>query len=322
MPHEPRIFVLGSFIVDLAFRCRGMPADGETRRADDFAMGPGGKGTNQAIAASRSGASVSLLTAVGSDHLSTLAEEVLDAEQMSKRLLHRFSQSSTGAAFIYVDSVTGENRIIVYTGANEQLKPEHVRAAEDEIASCTVFLTQLEQPLETARVGLELARRHGVTTILNPAPALALERPIIELCDIVTPNETEIASLTGLPVESDDEIRAAARSLKAKGARNVVVTLGGRGAYVLSDTMEGFVSSYVAPKVVDTAGAGDAFNGAMASALASGSRLDQAVNHGCAAGALCVAAPGTAPAMPSAARIADMMAGRVGASRLIASLSD
>lgn len=307
MPKEPRVFVLGSFIVDLAFRCNGMPRNGETIRSDGFVMGPGGKGTNQAIAARRSGATVSLLTAAGTDHLAGLAKDFLEGEQITTRFLHRFRDSGTGAAFIHVDSMTGENRIIVFTGANEFLKPAHAQAAESEISACSVFLTQLEQPAETARAGLEIARRHNVMTIFNPAPALPLDRSIIGLCDIITPNETELASLSGMPVETKDEVRAAARMVKSMGARHVVVTLGIKGAYVLGDAMDDFVAPFTAPKVVDTAGAGDAFNGAMATALANGASLGSAVSQGCAAGALCVSMPGTAPAMPTAAQIAELI---------------
>jgi ribokinase len=303
MSREARIFVLGSFIVDLAFRCQGMPSNGETIRSDGFVMGPGGKGTNQAVAARRSGADVSLMTASGADHFSKLAEDFFESEQINTQYHHRFSDTSTGAAFIHIDSTTGENRIIVFIGANGSLTTAHAKAAEDKISGCSVFLTQLEQPVETALVGLEIARRHGVTTILNPAPALPLDRAMIGLCDIITPNETELASLTGMHVETDGEVQAAAEALKAMGAGNVVVTLGSRGAYILGSGMNDFIAPFVAPEVVDTAGAGDAFNGVMASALAFGASLDFAVARGCAAGALCVAMQGTAPAMPTTTRI-------------------
>lgn len=303
MTKENSIFVLGSFVVDLAFRCPGLPAEGETVRSQSFTMGPGGKGTNQAIAAQRSGGRVTLLTAVGADHLARVAEDVLEQEGIGTRYLYRFVNALTGAAFIHVDSVTGQNRIIVYTGANESLTPEAVRMAESDIKASRIFLTQLEQPLETAAAGLAIARSHGVTTILNPAPALPLDSDLLALCDLVTPNETEAASITGIPTVSDEGVRAAAARLRQMGARNVVVTLGARGAY-MSGEEEGYVKSFSPPAVVDTAGAGDAFNGAMAVALANGRSLHEAVRDGCAAGALCVSAPGTAPAMPYAAAVA------------------
>ncbi|MCL4188560.1 MAG: ribokinase [Rhodobacteraceae bacterium] len=303
MAKENRIFVLGSFIVDLAFRCPGLPEEGETIRSHAFVMGPGGKGTNQAIAAQRSGGQVTLLTAVGSDHLAKVAESVLEQEGIGTRYLQRFGNASTGVAFIHVDSITGQNRIIVYTGANELLRPDCVRLAENEIRGARVFLTQLEQPIETAAAGLALARSHGVTTILNPAPALPLGADLLAFCDLITPNESEAASITGVATVSDEGVRAAAARLREMGARNVVVTLGARGAYVAGEE-EGFVEAFSPPSVVDTTGAGDAFNGAMAVALAEGRSLKEAVRNGCAAGALCVSAAGTAPAMPHAAAVA------------------
>lgn len=319
MTLENRIFVLGSFVVDLAFRCAGLPEEGETIRSNAFAMGPGGKGTNQAIAAQRSGGRVTLLTAVGTDHLAKVAEDVLEQEGIGTRYLQRFGNASTGAAFIHVDSLTGQNRIIVYTGANESLTPEDVRMAENEIRQSRVFLTQLEQPLRTAAAGLAIARSHGVTTILNPAPALPLDADLLELCDLVTPNETEAASITGIPTATDEGVRAAAAHLRRMGARNVVITLGARGAYI-SGEEEGYVESFAPPAVVDTAGAGDAFNGAMAVALANGRSLHEAVRDGCAAGALCVSAAGTAPAMPHATAVAALLRAQQRPALLLASL--
>lgn len=319
MTKKNRIFVLGSFVVDLAFRCPGLPAEGETVRSQTFAMGPGGKGTNQAIAAQRSGGRVTLLTAVGADHLARVAEDVLEQEGIGTRYLHRFGNASTGAAFIHVDSVTGQNRIIVYTGANESLTPDDVRLAENEIRESRVFLTQLEQPIETAAAGLAIARAHGVTTVLNPAPALPLDADLLALCDLITPNETEAASITGISTATDEGVRAAAARLRQMGARNVVVTLGARGAY-LSGKEEGYVEAFSPPSVVDTAGAGDAFNGAMAVALANGRSLHEAVRDGCAAGALCVSAAGTAPAMPHAAAVAALRNAQQRPSLLVATL--
>lgn len=319
MTLENRIFVLGSFVVDLAFRCAGLPEEGETIRSNAFAMGPGGKGTNQAIAAQRSGGRVTLLTAVGADHLAKVAEDVLEQEGIGTRYLQRFGNASTGAAFIHVDSLTGQNRIIVYTGANESLTPEDVRMAEHEIRQSRVFLTQLEQPLRTAAAGLAIARSHGVTTILNPAPALPLDADLLALCDLVTPNETEAASITGIPTATDQGVRAAAVRLRGMGARSVVITLGARGAYI-SGEEEGYVESFAPPAVVDTAGAGDAFNGAMAVALANGRSLHEAVRDGCAAGALCVSAAGTAPAMPHATAVAALLRAQQRPALLLASL--
>jgi len=306
-----RVVVLGSFIVDLAFISERMPVAGETIRGLRFAMGAGGKGSNQAIAAARAGAEVVLISAVGDDRFASLAEDTLRREGIALRHLHRFPDAQTGVAFIHVDTRTGDNRIIVVPAANDLLEPGHVVAAETDIFGAGVLLTQLEQPVPTAEAALRVARRLGVRTVFNPAPAADIDESFLALCDYVTPNESEAAALTGQAVDTLDQVRAAARQLRVRGAGGVVITLGGRGAYLLDERHDEVFAPFAAGTVIDTTGAGDAFNGAFAASLARGSDSAQAVVRGCAAGALCVTRNGTSGAMPLAHEIEALVAARV-----------
>lgn len=305
-----RVVVLGSFIVDLAFLSDRMPVAGETIRGRRFAMGAGGKGSNQAIAAARAGAEVVLISAVGDDRFASLAEDTLCREGIALRHLHRFADAHTGVAFIHIDTQTGDNRIIVVPAANDCLEPSHVVAAAGDIVGAGVLLTQLEQPVPTAEAALREARRFGVRTVFNPAPAADIGESLLALCDYITPNESEAAALTGQPVDTLDQVRAAARQLRARGAGGVVITLGGRGAYLLDESHDAVFAPFTAGTVIDTTGAGDAFNGAFAAALACGSDSVQAVMRGCAAGALCVTRTGTSGAMPHAHEIDALVATR------------
>lgn len=300
---RPRVVVVGSFVVDLAFLSERMPAAGETIRGRHFALGAGGKGSNQAIAAARAGAEVVLVSAVGDDRFASLAEEALRREGMSVDHLHRFGNTHTGVAFIHVDTQTGDNRIIVVPGANDYLDAQHVAAAASDISGARVLLTQLELPIPTAQDALREARRSGVCTVFNPAPAAEVSDALLGLCDYVTPNESEAAALTGMPVDTLGQVHAAAVRLRERGARSVVITLGARGAYLLDDAHSQVFEPFSAGAAIDTTGAGDAFNGAFAAALADGADAAHAVIRGCAAGALCVTRAGTSVAMPHAHEI-------------------
>ncbi|NBB83412.1 MAG: ribokinase, partial [Alphaproteobacteria bacterium] len=209
----------------------------------------------------------------------------------------------TGAAFILVQEGTGENAIVVTMGAAGQLTAADVEAAEDAIAGADVFATNCEVPVPVARRGLEIARAHGVPTILNPAPAVALPDAMFPLVDYLTPNESEAATLTGLPVDGANQAGAAAEALRAKGVGTVVVTLGAAGALIRSDAVRQTVPARPGGPVVDTTGAGDAFNGGFAVALAEGRDPVAAAAFGCAVAGLSVTRIGTAPSMPRRAEV-------------------
>ncbi|MEO1293509.1 MAG: ribokinase, partial [Pseudomonadota bacterium] len=203
----------------------------------------------------------------------------------------------------------GDNAIIVAPGAAATLGPSDIEAAADLIAGAKIFMTQLEQPMPAAHRALEIAREAGVTTLLNPAPAAGLPEGMLALCDWVTPNETEAEALTGLPVASEAEADVAATRLMALGAGAAVITLGARGAYLATPDVRTLVPARPAGPVVETTGAGDAFNAGFATALARGAAPERAVEYGCAVAGLSVTRPGAAASMPSAADVAAMLGG-------------
>ena len=199
------VAVLGIFVADLAFKAPRLPVMGETILGQGFKDGPGGKGSNQAIAAARAGGDARIITRIGRDTFGEMAQKAWAADGIDTTSVVIDERLPTGAAFIFVSTETGNNAIIVESGAAAKLSPADVAAAERTIATSKVLMTQFEQPVETAIAGLTLARKHGVITILNPAPAVPVADAIYVLCDYVTPNETEAATLTGIKVESEAE---------------------------------------------------------------------------------------------------------------------
>jgi ribokinase len=305
-----KVFVLGSFVADLAFRASRLPAWGETLMGNVFALGPGGKGSNQAVACARAGAKTQFLSKLGDDAFGKLARDIWDEAGVDATLTKN-CDTATGAAAILIDDKRGENAIIIVPGACFTLTPKEVEAATSDIRSSGIFLTQLELPLNVVERGLELARAGGVPTILNPAPAPTQPLPeaLIALSDFIIPNETEAAILTGLPVENIDQAKTAAKMLQSMGARNVILTLGSKGALVVTeDGAENIVHSFNAGAVVETTGAGDAFCGGLAAALAEGKPLLEAVRFGCATAGISVTRAGTAPSMPKRNEIDALLA--------------
>ena len=302
------VAVLGIFVADLAFRAPRLPVMGETILGQGFKDGPGGKGSNQAIAAARAGGDARMITRIGRDTFGDMAQKAWAADGIDTSAVVIDETLPTGAAFIFVSTETGNNAIIVESGAAANLSPADVAAAERTIVTSKVLMTQFEQPVPTAIAGLKLARQHGVTTILNPAPAVTVTDEIYGLCDYVTPNETEAATLTGLKVETEADALLAAKDFIRRGARNALITLGEKGALLHGAVGTFMVPAFKIPKVVDTTGAGDAFNGGFAVALAEGMSPEAAVRFGCATAGLSVQKPGTAPSMPSRAEIEALLA--------------
>ena len=303
MPTRASVAVLGIFVADLAFKAPRLPVMGETILGQGFKDGPGGKGSNQAIAAARAGADVRMITRIGRDTFGEMAQRSWAGDGVNTGAVSIDDTLPTGAAFIFVSTETGNNAIIVEPGAAANLSPADVAAAEAVIASSKVLVTQFEQPVETAIAGLALARQHGVITILNPAPAVPADPAIYALCDYVTPNETEAATITGLTVETEAEALAAANALVAMGARNALITLGEKGAFLHGEAGTAMIPAFKVANVVDTTGAGDAFNGGFATALAEGRSPLEAIRFANATAALSVQKPGTAPSMPTRAEI-------------------
>jgi ribokinase len=292
------IVVLGVFVADTAFRADRLPRIGETLLGRDFKLGPGGKGSNQAVAAARLGAAVHLITRLGRDDFARMALAIWKEAGVTPCVIET-PESYTGAAFVFIDEQTGENAIIIAPGAARLIQPADLDAEAGLISRASLFMTQLEQPIPAAERGLAIARAAGVPTILNPAPGADLEDRMLALCDYVTPNESEAEALTGIKVETVEDARKAAARLIARGAGTAIVTLGEKGALLQSRERSLHVPAFPVAKVVDTTGAGDAFNGGFAVALGQGLAPEEAVRFGCAVAAISVTRPGTAVAMPS-----------------------
>jgi ribokinase len=291
------VAILGVFVADLAFGADRMPKVGETILSRSFRMGPGGKGSNQAIAAARAGAAVTFISRLGNDEFGATARATWQREGIVARVADN-ADESTGAAFIYVNNTTGENAIIVCAGAANAITAADVDAEGAAIRGAAVFLTQLEQPLAAAERGLRIAREAGVTTILNPAPGMQLPDAVYSLCDYVTPNESEAEALTGVAVVGLAAARRAGDVLLGKGARAALITLGEAGALLHDRSQSILVPAFDAGPVVDTAGAGDAFNGGFAAAIARGAPAAEAARFGCAVAGISVTRRGTATSMP------------------------
>ncbi len=302
------IVILGVFVADTAYRADRQPRMGETILGNDFKLGPGGKGSNQAVAVARLNAPVHFITRLGRDAFAEMAMTTWKNAGVTPSVTET-PESYTGAAYIFIEDKTGNNAIIVSPGAARLITPADLDARRDLIASAGIFMTQLEQPIDAAVRGLEIARAAGATTLLNPAPGADLPDSMLALCDYVTPNESEAEALTGMPVTSIEEARAAANRLLARGAGNAIITLGDKGALLHTADMSVHVPAVMAGQVVDTTGAGDAFNGGFAVGLARGLPAEDAVRFGCAVAGISVTRPGTAPAMPSLAE-AEALFGR------------
>jgi ribokinase len=303
------VLVMGSFVADLAFRAARLPAWGETIMGSSFALGPGGKGSNQAVACARAGAKTQFFSKLGDDSFGKIARELWAADGIDASLVGTCS-TATGAAAILIDQARGENGIIVVPGACFTLTPAEVDAAAASIRSANVFLTQLELPLDTVERGMQIARDAGVPTILNPAPAPEHPLPdsLFALSDYFIPNESEAALLTGMPVEDVEQAKAAATELQRRGVRNVILTLGAKGALVQqANGTSTVVPALSAGPVIETTGAGDAFCGGFAAALAEGKPLLSAVRFGCATAGISVTRHGTAPSMPTRKEIDQLM---------------
>ncbi|MFM0330315.1 ribokinase [Paraburkholderia strydomiana] len=297
-----RVAVVGSLNMDLVARAPRLPHPGETLAGRTFAQVAGGKGGNQAVAAARLGAQVSMLGCVGADANGAQLRAGLEAEGIDCAAVET-GREATGVALIIVDDAS-QNAIVIVAGSNGEVTPETIARHEAVLAAADVVICQLETPLDTVQAALATARRLGKTVILNPAPATGpLPAEWLPLIDYLIPNELEAATLTGLPVGSPEEAATAAAVLRAAGARNVLVTLGPRGVQA---ALEGAAPAlYDAPKVkaVDTTAAGDTFIGGFAAQLAQGASVDAAIRFAQRAAALSVTRAGAQPSIPTWAEV-------------------
>ncbi|WP_421445997.1 ribokinase [Agrobacterium tumefaciens] len=293
-----KIGVVGSNMVDLITYVNRMPGPGETLEAPAFEMGCGGKGANQAVAAARLGADVMMVTRVGDDVFGDNTIRNLESFGVDTRHVVKVAGKSSGVAPIFVEQ-SGENSILIVKGANTDLLPAEVDKAAADLKQCGLILMQMEVPVETVYHTIELAAQNGIETILNPAPAAAnLDPERIRQVTFLVPNESELALLSGLPTETDEAIITAARSLIARGIRTVIVTLGGRGARMItSDEIVNIEPVKVTPK--DTTGAGDAFIGSFARFYAETGEVVSSLKKASLYAAHSITRPGTQKAYAS-----------------------
>lgn len=300
------IIVVGSLNMDLVVRSPRHPLPGETLLGGDFRTFPGGKGANQAVAAARVGGIVAMVGRVGSDDFGAALLQNLAANGVNARYVRRDAETATGVALITV-AADGQNTIVVAPGANGRVVPDDVAAAKELFGDGDVLLLQLEIPVPAATRAVEEAHRRGTRVVLNPSPAQPLDAALLKLVDVLVPNQSELGLLTGMAVESVEEVTAAANALRAQGVKSVIVTLGGDGVVVVDEMNVTRLPSYKVA-VVDTTAAGDAFAGAFAVALGRGSSLAEAARWGNAAGALAVTKAGAQPSLPSRAELEQLLA--------------
>lgn len=301
-----KIVILGVFVADTAYRADRAPRMGETIMGRSFVLGPGGKGSNQAVAAARAGGDVHFVSRLGKDPFADMARATWAEAGVTPEITED-PESYTGAAYIFIEHGTGDNAIIIAPGAAGRISVSDVEERAGLIGGAAVFVTQLEQPMDAAQRALEIAREGGAKTILNPAPAAEVAPEMLALCDFVTPNETEAEGITGIAVHSPEDAERAADVFLDRGVGAALITLGEKGVLYRDRQRSLLIPAFSAGPVVETTGAGDAFNGGFAAALARDADPVEAVRFGCATAGISVTRPGTAPSMPSLEEIESLL---------------
>ena len=287
-------------------KAQRIPSKGETLLGTGYRVDYGGKGSNQAVGCARLGASVNFIAKVGKDAFGDMALELYRNERVDTACVRRTADAPTGVGFITVEAATGHNCIVLDPGANEHLSANDVQNFPEAFTSAAVVLTQLETPVLAAEAGLALGRSRGAITILNPAPVRPLPPSVLQLVDILTPNETEAKILAGLDPQEPIETEEVAHKLIEKGVKQVVMTLGENGALIVSSSSATHIPA-ITVSAVDTTGAGDAFNAGLAVALASGSDLESAVRFAAVTGGLAVTKEGVIPSLPKIEEVLEFM---------------
>jgi ribokinase len=303
------VVVVGSYNTDLTIKTKKMPRPGETVIGGVFSRGGGGKGANQAVAAVRVGASVSLIARVGQDPLGKEALARLIEEQIDTQHVLLDADVPTGVAFIIVDE-HGENSIVVASGANSRLTPSDIERAGDVIASAKVLLVQLESPLDAIRAAIALAHCNGSLVILNPAPAHTLDGHLLSEIDIITPNAVEAEMLTGIKIIDEESLRAAAQALLQFGIGRVLITLGRKGVFSATKVKTEWIRAFKV-RAIDSTGAGDVFNGALAAFLAEEMPVEDAARMASAAAAIAVTRMGAQVSAPLRSEIENFILNHV-----------
>ena len=293
------ISILGIFVADLVFFGEKIPLEGETILGKNFVIGPGGKGSNQAVAAAKAGAKTFFISKIGDDQFGSMATEIYKNSGVDYSNVIISKDHSTGAAGILINEQTGANAINVFPGASGAITNEDIDNADETIKSSKFFLTQLEAPKEVVFYALKKAHQFGVKTILNPAPAAIIDKNIFPLIDYFTPNETEASYYVNHKIETEKDAKHASIQLLDKGIKNIIITLGEKGAYFANKSESFMIDALdMKDKVVDTTGAGDAFNAGLAVALTEEKNHKEAIQFANVVGALSTTKIGTAKSMP------------------------
>jgi ribokinase len=293
----PRITVVGSYATGLTLKVKRLPCSGETVLGSGYRVDYGGKGSNQAVGCSRLGAAVAFVARIGKDTFGEMALQLYREEGIDTAFIRQLTEHPTGVGFILVEAGSGNNCIALDPGANEFLSAADVAECGSVLRKSTVVLTQLETTVAVAEAALASGRANGAITILNPAPVRPLPNSLLHLVDVLTPNQTEAKVLTGRSPDAVVEPEEIARELLRNGVRQVVVTLGEKGALVVTASSTKHIPA-IQVRTVDTTGAGDAFNAGLATALASGESLDSAVEFAVVIGGLAVTKEGVIPSLP------------------------
>ncbi|MFK5979057.1 MAG: ribokinase [Rhizobiaceae bacterium] len=295
------ISILGVFNADLKFLVEKFPKPGETLHGLSFEVQPGGKGFNQAVAASRAmlSSNVTMLTQLGEDSFAQMARDVMHNEGIDASHILTTNQMPTGTAMIMVEKSSAENMIVIAPGAASLLDKNEINGFANVISNTSVFLTNLEVPMEAAMHGLRLAKTNGVKTLLDPAPACELPNEMYNHVDFITPNESEAKMLVGFDVKTLDDAARAGSILCERGVGTSIITMGSLGVVAVSEGKTITIPSFEIDNVVDTTGAGDAFNGCFAALTSEGAELEQALRFASAGATLCVGKYGAANAMPN-----------------------
>jgi len=302
-----KITVFGSFVVDLMARTPHLPVPGETVKGSMFKMGPGGKGFNQGVAAHKAGAQVTMVTKLGKDTFAGVALDAMKELNMDTSKVFITEETETGIALITVDEITSQNEIVVVLGACSTISDEEVESIADIVKESEYLLTQLETNLSAIDKVIDIAYKNGVKVILNTAPVQPISDDILGKVYLITPNEIEAEILTGISIDSEENAKIAAEWFFEKGVKNVLFTLGARGVFIATNEKQGMIPAYKV-NAIDTTGAGDAFNGGLAVALAEGKDLWEAAKFANALAAVAVQRLGTTPAMPTRAEIDEFIA--------------
>ena len=294
-----KLSILGIFVADLAFFGK-IPKVGETILGEDFVVGPGGKGSNQSVAAGKAGASIDFITKVGDDDYGKMAFRIYKETNVGSDYVYISKEHSTGVAAILLNKETGENAISVVPGAAGALTIQDIDNAKDVIINSSIFLTQLEAPMEVVVHALKIAKENNVTTILNPAPAAKLDSSVFPLVDYFTPNESEASFYASGEIKNRHDAKKYGKEFLDLGVKNILVTLGDQGVYFQNNNEKHFEPSLsLGSKVIDTSGAGDAFSGAFATALCEEKSIADSIKFANVFAGISTTRIGTANSMPS-----------------------